>query len=428
MVEVRWRATPAQSTVLLADARFPVVRAGRRFGKTELGIAWLLGKGQRLVENRHDAASLDLWWCAPTYELAERAHDKIVRKTTPQGKRNPFADLVRHATNSPGDVRIEFRGGYTVDFKSAERERSLVGAGVHAAVYDEAAAGREKSWIQELRPALADTEGPCMFISTPKGKNWFHRLDLMGQERRASTQAFHFTSFDNPFLSRAELDDLKEGLTPRAYHQEILAEYVDDVGAFFKNVRDCIQGSLEAHVEGIDYIVGWDPAKHQDWSVVVVDRDDARHTVAFDRFQRVPYPEQVKRVGRLVRDYARKGSRVRLVIDSNGAGEPVYDYTERELANVEGVEVIAFKFTTASKQDLFNNLALLIGEKSTSWPEELNVLTNELELFEHKLGNKMGAPEGWHDDAATAKALAAWAASGAGRVDDEVRVYRESWR
>lgn len=403
---VEWAAHPAQSRILRSTARFPIACCGRRFGKSEGGIAFLLLEGASLVEQGHEPSSLDLWWCADTYEHASEALEKITKPTTPQGKPNPFKHIVRHATYSPGDMRLTTRGGYEIEFRTAERTGALVAAGVHAAVADEAAAWRERSWDAELRPALADTMGRCLLISTPKGRNWFHRAFLMGREKRGGYEAFHAPSHGNPFLSRAELVALQESMTPRAYRQEILAEFLDDAGAFFRNVRSrIVPGNargpdLEPPSRG-EHWAGWDPAKHQDWSVLCIVRGAKRRLVHFDRSQGVDYLQQCRRVDAACRRY---GVTV-LAMDATGAGDPLFDMMTR--LSDGAYQVLPFKFTSTSKSDLVNGLSLSIDDASVEYPD-VPELVNELEVYEAKddQGTKSGAPEGMHDDCVIGLALA----------------------
>lgn len=82
-----------------------------------------------------------------------------------------------------------------------------------------------------------DTGGSADFIGTPKKENPnLKRLEKDFEAKGEGFESFHFTSRDNPYLAKSELDALeKEYENDRiSYQQEILAEYVDDTGALFK--------------------------------------------------------------------------------------------------------------------------------------------------------------------------------------------------
>ena len=70
--------------------------------------------------------------------------------------------------------------------------------------------------------------------------------------------------------------------------------------------------------------------------------------------------------------------------------------------NVEG-----FQFTSPSKQQLLEGLAVAIQQGEVTYPD--GVLVSELETFEYtytRTGVRYSAPEGLHDDCVCALALA----------------------
>jgi hypothetical protein len=84
-------------------------------------------------------------------------------------------------------------------------------------------------------------------------------------------------------------------------------------------------------------------------------------------------------------------------------GDPIIEALQRKQLPVTG-----FKFTSASKQQLMENLALCIQSKTIGFPT--GVIVNELEAFEYmysQTGVRYSAPNGVHDDAVCALALAA---------------------
>jgi len=61
------------------------------------------------------------------------------------------------------------------------------------------------SWQEVVRPTLTDTKGKGLFISTPKGFNHFHTLFQKEAEDK-DYKSFRFTSYDNPVISKEEID------------------------------------------------------------------------------------------------------------------------------------------------------------------------------------------------------------------------------
>jgi hypothetical protein len=186
-----------------------------------------------------------------------------------------------------------------------------------------------------------------------------------------------------------------------AYRQEILAEFLDDVGSVFRNIKGCVNGSLEEPIAGKRYVAGCDLAKHEDFTVICV-LDDHGHLVYFDRFSQLDWVFQSKRIV----DICRRYNNARLLLDSTGVGDPIYDNLRRSGLSVEG-----YKFTNASKKDLIENLSIAIENKAITYPD-IPVLLSELGLFGYKISpagvTTYNAPDGYHDDCVIALALASW--------------------
>lgn len=206
--------TPHFNQLRIVDnkKRFKFVRCGRRFGKTTTAIS-------ALVEEALDKSKGLYYYIAPTYK---------------QGKQIAWQMLVDTVTTLPksflkkkpneSELYIEFANGSKIYIKGADNPDSLRGVGLDGAVLDEYKDFHSSVWKEIIRPALLDKQGWAMIMGTPKGYNHFYRME---QEIRLSPdwEFFHFTSYDNPLLSRTELDSIK-GETPQVtFEQEYMAEY-----------------------------------------------------------------------------------------------------------------------------------------------------------------------------------------------------------
>ena len=126
--------------------RFKVLAAGRRWGKTRLGVNECL-----------DTASQGgrAWWVAPTYRDGEVGWRPLRRIGSKIGANVRLVDR-----------RLEIGDGL-VEVRSADRPDSLRGEGLDLVVIDECALVKEAAWTEELRPALSDRKGRSLFIGTP---------------------------------------------------------------------------------------------------------------------------------------------------------------------------------------------------------------------------------------------------------------------
>jgi hypothetical protein len=298
-------------------------------------------------------------------------------------------------------------GNRDIYFKSADSPDSMRGDAVYDGWWDEPAQIKEDRWALEFRPSILDTHGKVIFTGTPAGKNWYFQLWTRGQDKAQSDyESWAFSSYTNPYLDPKEIDEFKRDMPELAYRQEILAEFLDDVGSVFRNIKECFKETLEAPNPKKHYVAGVDLAKHEDFTVIVI-MDNDGNMCCFDRFSQLDWIFQSKRVA----DLCSKYNNARLLIDSTGLGDPVFDFLHRIGVHVEG-----YKYTTASKADLIENLSQMIEAKTVHFPSSIpqygSVLLNELSMFGYTRRSsgtyEYSAPDGYHDDCVNALALAAW--------------------
>jgi len=248
---------------------------------------------------------------------------------------------------------------------------------------------------------LMDEKGIAFFTGTPRGHNWFFQLWTRGQDpSQTDYKSWSFPSSSNPYLDSAEIASFARDMPELAYRQEVMAEFLEDIGSVFRGVDRIVQGDFKPPEPKKQYVMGADLAKHEDFTVLcVLDMDG--HLCAFDRFNQLDWVFQRKRIVQLAQQY-----NARLLIDSSGVGDPVCDELQREDIRVDG-----YKFTSATKKDLIENLSMTIENQKLTIPQILHLI-NELKLYGYKTtpsGNiQYGAPEGYHDDCVIALALAAW--------------------
>ncbi|MES4793345.1 MAG: hypothetical protein C4321_10555 [Chloroflexota bacterium] len=216
-----------QREVINCPLREIVLICGRRWGKTRLGIVKAIFGAPH---HRGALAGARIWWIAPTFAVATTAW-RIAKQVAAQlpGYTPREADRCIQFTTSGGELW----------FKSADRPDNLRGEGLDGLVIDEAdfVEPRKTAHVGELyheilKPALLDRKGWALIISTPNLENsWLHKLF---KEEHPERRSFHFTTYDNPFIPKAELDGLKETVSEIAFRREILAEWVTGHGAYVK--------------------------------------------------------------------------------------------------------------------------------------------------------------------------------------------------
>lgn len=206
---------PLQRKVAFHPARFRVIAAGRRWGKSRLAAALCLHAAMQRGR---------VFWIAPIYKIAEVGWREI------KGLARQLA-----ATIHEQDKRALFgqTGGW-IQVRSADDPQSLRGEGLDFVVFDEAAFTKEEAWTEAIRPALADRQGRALFISSPNGKNWFHRLWEYGQQGRTDWQSWQFPTASNPYIPPSEIEAARAEMFGLTFQQEFMAAFVDATGAVLK--------------------------------------------------------------------------------------------------------------------------------------------------------------------------------------------------
>jgi hypothetical protein len=329
---------------------------------------------------------------APTYNHTNKQWKEIIYYCPKQ--------LITNINRSTHIITLI--GDREIHFKSADGADSMRGEAVSVGWWDEPGQIIEDRWTLEFRPSLMDTQGECILTGTPAGKNWYFQMFTRGQDpHQTDYKSFAFSSYTNPYLKAKEIDEFKRDMPELAYRQEILAEFLDDVGSVFRGIKNIIKGTLSPPQHNMRYVCGCDLAKHEDFTVLYV-LDSEGHLCHSERFSQLDWVFQQKRIVNTCTLY----NNARLLLDSTGVGDPVYDQLRRSGLQVEG-----YKFTNASKKDLVENLSIAIENQTISIPP-IPELLSELGLFGYKISQagvtSYGAPEGYHDDCVIALALAAW--------------------
>jgi hypothetical protein len=370
---------PKQTAFLFAPKRYSIVEASTKTGKTVGCLVWIfeqaaLGKGD----------GRNYWWVAPTGGVSKIAFRRLKR----------MIPRALYDTNET-ELTITLKNGAVIWFKGSDRPDGLYGEDVYAAVIDEATRCKEDAWIA-VRSTVTATRGPIRIIGNVKGKkNWAFKLARLAESGAQDMAYFKLTAYDaveGGVLDLAEVEDAKRLLTPEIFNELYLAEPTEDGGNPFgiKAIRECIAPETERPI----VCWGWDLAKSHDWTVGY-GLDDRGHVSKFERWQG-SWESTIGKIKLLTRGLP-------ALVDSTGVGDAVLESLQKDGGqNFEG-----FKFSSSSKQQLMEGLAVAIQSRLIRFPDGPTV--NELEVFEYeytRTGVLYSAPTGLHDDCVCALALA----------------------
>ena len=213
--------------------------------------------GHRPLYAAPTTEQLDSWWFEVKHALAGPIDAGIYKKNE-----------VEHAIEQEG-TRNRLKG------KTSWNADMLRGDYCDYLVLDEFQLMNEDTWDTVGAPMLLDNNGEALFIYTPpslhsrsvsKARDPLHAAKLFKRAQEDKTgrwAAFHFSSYDNPHISRQALDEIAQDMTAIAYRQEILAEDLDEApGALWtRELINCTRVSV--HPDLARVVVGVDPTGSQ---------------------------------------------------------------------------------------------------------------------------------------------------------------------
>lgn len=313
----------AQRPILRESARFNVLDMGRRWGKSTL---------LQDVEIRPALEGYPVGWFAPNYKYLKEAWRNLGITLQPVMRRS-------NAT----DYRMDLITGGSLEFWTLEDVNAGRSRKYKRAVVDEA--GLVKNlldiWHAAIRPTLADYAGDAWIAGTPKGRNDFWHLWMMGQSvDHPDWRSWKLPTWTNPYIPASEIEAMRESMPALLFAQEVEAEFVEDALTLFKldDIAAAEVGAIgeQPRIEGHSYVTCVDIGRRQDATIInTIDvTQEPYQRVAFDRLERVSYPVIQKAIEDRQRAY--EGM---LIVESNGVGDPV----------IENLTVQAVPFVTTAK-------------------------------------------------------------------------------
>ena len=200
-----------QQIVHKTPARFKVVVAGRRWGKTAFArieiITAAASKSKQLV-----------WYIAPTYSMAHDIMWGSLKEAIPRS----FIKVTNETK-----MTIVLKNDSIIQCKGADKPDSLRGRGVNLAVLDEYQDFKKGVWDDVVFPTLVDRRGKAIIIGTPKAYNHLYKLYENGQnhEENPDWASWQFPTSTSPFIPASELAAAKKNLDERSFKQEFEASF-----------------------------------------------------------------------------------------------------------------------------------------------------------------------------------------------------------
>jgi hypothetical protein len=302
------------------------------------------------------------------------------------------------------ELKIELVNGSVIQLVPADEfsERGI-GTNPIGVVFSEYSVTSPKAW-NYLRPILLVNGGWVIFNFTPRGMN--HAYNILQIAKNNPNEWFSqvLTVNDTNIITPDQIDsERREGMPEELIQQEYYCKFVEGGANFFKRVEENVWNEPGwTPKELAQFQIGVDLAKFHDYTVITRFDLSTFRALPQDRFNQIDYNLQKARI----ENTYLKSNRGRVIIDSTGVGEPIYDDLY-----ARGIHVEPFRFNQKSRMDLLRKLQILLEQDRIKIPND-PILIAELKSMQYQLspaGNlTVQVPDGLHDDCIMSLALSVW--------------------
>lgn len=202
--------------------RFVVACVSRRVGKSF--IAYTLGFLKALEPN------VKVLIVCPNYSLSNIGWTQIKGLIKKYG--------LETTKENAKDKEIELGNGTLIKLASAGQADSAVGRSYDFIIFDEAAISSKggDAFSIQLRPTLDKPNSKALFISTPRGNNWFYDFYMRGYSDSPEHKywcSIHGTWRDNPRASEEDIAEARANNSPAFFKQEYEADFTTFEGQIY---------------------------------------------------------------------------------------------------------------------------------------------------------------------------------------------------
>jgi len=212
-----------QREVVEHEARFKIIRAGRRVGKTYGIIIDSLSLGLKYP-------NLSFAYIGLTYGHAKDVVWEDYLKLA--------EGLVAYKNSQ--ELLIRLHNGSRIKLYSWDSVDNMLGKKYHKVYGDEIAVAKNFrfAWDNVIEPTLLDYHGEAWLTSMPRGKGHFKQL-IDESKTKADWQEFHFTSYQNESIPnvKEDLDRKRKEIAPSVFAQQYLAEFTDLEGRIYTEFK-----------------------------------------------------------------------------------------------------------------------------------------------------------------------------------------------
>ena len=297
-IEIPYVARPVQEEIQeqIRKHRFNVLVTHRQMGKTICVINHIIREA--LMTSYPNAR---YFYVAPFLKQAKLIawdHFKYYLKPVPNIKINET------------ELTIVLPNGSKIYLVGADNPDAMRGSYANGVVLDEYAMGKD-IFEEIIRPMFTNTNGWCVFTSTPKGQNHFYKLWLKSQSGLKDWWGGMYTAKDSGVISAETLKDIEDQSSSESmFRQEYLCDFMASSDNVLIRIDDVyVAQRRQYRIDEIDHsatIIGVDCARYGDDRTVITVRKGLQ---AFPQryYQGLDTAEITEKIIETIKDYGYDG-------------------------------------------------------------------------------------------------------------------------
>lgn len=222
--------------------RFAKIVAHRRFGKT---VGCINDKIKQAITNPRQFPPPRYSYIAPTFTQA---------KDVAWGYVKHYCSAIPGIKTSESELFVEFpHNGARFKLYGADNYDRMRGTYNDDVTIDEPAQMDPRAWPEVIRPTLADFNGGATFIGTPKGRDWFYKIDrLENGDLAPDWFRLILKASETGIIPPDELKSIAAGLTQEQYAQEFECSFEAAViGAYYGRLMQAAEA--DKRITGVPY-------------------------------------------------------------------------------------------------------------------------------------------------------------------------------
>ena len=222
---------PEQIRLTQSPARFKVVPAGRRSGKTERAKRNIIRAAMNPRGFKFDDPQFAC--AAPTFNQAKSIYWKDLKRMIPTWMK---------VRTSETDLQIDLITGAMIRVVGMDKPERIEGSPWDGIILDEYANMKEGAWEENVLPALTDRKGWAWLIGVPEGRNHYYDIykNACGpwniNQPKGDWDGFTWKSIE--IMEPEEIERRRAQMDPLTFQQEYEASFINFAGQAYYPFRE----------------------------------------------------------------------------------------------------------------------------------------------------------------------------------------------